>query len=60
MVIAAGVVVAAIVVGIVFDWAYAAFIVFIAVAVVAPFIVLPRLSQGIKGSSERRYRGDRD
>jgi len=52
--------VAAIVVGIVFDWAYAAFIVFIAVAVVAPFIVLPRLSQGIKGSSERRYRGDRD
>jgi len=58
--LAIGVAVVAVVVGIVADWAYAAFIIFIAVAIVAPFIAFSREGQGYRAWSEKLYGNDRD
>jgi len=58
--LAVGVVVVAVVVGILFDWAYAAFIIFITVAVVAPFVLFSRESEGYKAWSQKLYGDDRD
>jgi hypothetical protein len=58
--LAVGVVVVAVVVGVVFGWAYAAFIIFIAVAVVAPFVLLSRESEGYRAWSQKLYGNERD
>jgi hypothetical protein len=58
--LAVGVMVVAAVVGIAFDWAYGAFIVFIAVSVAAPFVLLSRESEGYKAWSQKLYGNERD